>query len=93
MNGFSEELPPILSKIGQACYHCFMGKSELNSNGCVSALQRCSGCLRVSYCGSGEFPFEWNTGSMSMRNVPCISLSKGENRPGLAFFAFDEFET
>ena len=93
MNGFAEELPPTLSNIGQACYQCFMGESELNPNDCVTALQRCSGCFRVSYCGSGEFSFEY-TGSMLMRNVTCTSLSKGENHRHLAFFfASDEYET
>uniref|UniRef100_A0A8H7XLM9 Mitochondrial splicing suppressor 51-like C-terminal domain-containing protein n=1 Tax=Psilocybe cubensis TaxID=181762 RepID=A0A8H7XLM9_PSICU len=45
---FGVKLPPMLVSIGQACYQCFKEKSKV-------PLQRCSGCLHVYYCGSGEF--------------------------------------
>ncbi|KIM42026.1 hypothetical protein M413DRAFT_445209 [Hebeloma cylindrosporum] len=89
MNAFAEENPPILSKIGQACYQCFMGKNEINPKNRVTALQRCTGCLRVSYCGSACQKANW---SKHKKTCQALKSLGRDNSEGLlsAFFSLDD---
>src|SRR5271170_4328556 len=45
--GTIQRVPPFIAIINQACYKCFTEETE------EKALQQCSGCHRVSYCGLG----------------------------------------
>ncbi|KAF8884512.1 hypothetical protein BD779DRAFT_778683 [Infundibulicybe gibba] len=48
----SKGLPPHTTKIGQACYRCFIAEAGAN-------LRKCSTCLRVAYCSVDCQKADW----------------------------------
>ncbi|KAF7329303.1 hypothetical protein MKEN_00191400 [Mycena kentingensis (nom. inval.)] len=49
----SERVPPLPARLGTACYKCFK-EDEIN-------VARCTGCLRVSYCGRECQNADWKS--------------------------------
>ncbi|KAJ7652662.1 hypothetical protein DFH06DRAFT_994915 [Mycena polygramma] len=63
--------PPLPAFQGLACYKCFR-EDDVN-------LSRCTGCLRISYCGTGASGLDWDT-----HKPMCKALSALEKRNPVA---------
>ncbi|CAA7264032.1 unnamed protein product [Cyclocybe aegerita] len=66
MSNSTKVLPPLPANLGQVCYNCFQRHG---------ALQRCSGCRRVSYCGT-----ECQKANWSKHKAMCKALKAVETK-------------